>query len=98
MKFSEYMRKGILISLPAKGRYIVHAGENGNTRACAVGAAMLGKLGANAHCVSLTEVKKAFPDVPAYLILEISRRNDFSHKGKQMSRSDIADWVESKGF
>jgi len=98
MKFSECMRKGIQISLPAKGRYIVHGGKDSETRACAVGAAMLGKVGAHAHCVSITEVRKEFPDIPAHILLEIARRNDFAHKGQSMNRSDIADWVESKGY
>lgn len=98
MKFSEYVRIGVNMSLPAYGRYLIHSGKEGKTRADVIGAAMLGKFGPQAHCTSLTDVKEAFPDFPVSLILEIANRNDHPYKGKKMTRLEIADWLEEKGY
>lgn len=98
MKFSDYIRKGAALSLPAKSRYIVHAAHGSKPRACAIGAAVIGKVGLHAHCVSLTEVRKEFPDIPGHLLLKVMQLNDRPYRGEQMTREEIADWLEERGF
>ena len=98
MKFSESMRKGARLSTQMRGRFISHSSRGTTPRACAVGAAMIGKLGVNAHCVSITDVKREFPEVPAELLMEVFLRNDRTYKGVQMSVEQIADFVENNGY
>jgi hypothetical protein len=107
MKLSQAIRKGIELSLPGFGGYFAWSRERKEVHACAIGAALIGICGIDAlKGMSMMDREDALDQQWPFLRGEtpdedsgnywcaIIKRNDF----KKISREEIADWLEERGY
>jgi hypothetical protein len=98
MTLSAAMRIGSMSTVQLFGT-LLQRQENGKFGACAIGAAILGRMGScwGDACQAARGPKSGFdlfPEVPLLTFHEIANRND--HGG--YSREEIATWLESIGY
>jgi hypothetical protein len=105
MKLSEAMRNGIEVTEPMTGTMIEYD-RDGNLHACALGAAFVGRFGVPSEDDTYdpesfyVRMDQAYPELAEMIDADwdvkwtIIAMNDNEH----VSRDEIANWVESKGY